>query len=172
MPIAKKASKEKPSEKEAGSITFSTRFTEEQRDRIVQAAEVRGWTPSNLMRVATVEKAAHILNTSRQTKFDFKGLAMKVAKQLTSPASMIVGEDPGDNLYSKAPQEFFGQWTDSFGFDTPPRLETDSLGMADIQILKQAARLGGTEVLGLIIETCESLLAPNSKDLPEPVEPN
>ena len=52
------------------SITFSTRLTPEQRDRIVEAAEIRSWTPSNLIRVAALEKAAHILNVSKPTKFE------------------------------------------------------------------------------------------------------
>src|SRR5438045_5669127 len=62
--------------------TLSVRFTDEQRDLLVRAAELRGWTPTALIRTAALERAAHIVNTSRVTKFDFKGLASELAERL------------------------------------------------------------------------------------------
>ena len=40
------------------TTTFSVRLTEEQKDLLAKAAELRGWTPTNLLRVAALEKAA------------------------------------------------------------------------------------------------------------------
>ena len=39
------------------------RFTEEQRERLATAGFLRGWTPTNLLRVAELEKAAYVVNT-------------------------------------------------------------------------------------------------------------
>src|SRR5438270_5009331 len=64
------------------TVTFSVRLTEEQRDLVTKAAELRGWTPTNLLRIAAVEKAAQIVNTSTLTKLDFRSLAMEIATQL------------------------------------------------------------------------------------------
>lgn len=143
----KKTTESQP--KEQGTITFSTRLTEDQRDRVVEAAGVRGWSPSNLIRVAALEKAAHILNTSRQTRFDFKGLAHKIATQLMKPY-VHWGTDPED------PEE-------------EPYAE--SLSQPELNELKHAARLGGAELLNLVIDACESMTAPDRKDLPEPIDP-
>ena len=41
------------------SFTLSVRLTEQQRQLLEQAAELRGWKATNLLRVAALEKAGH-----------------------------------------------------------------------------------------------------------------
>jgi len=62
-----------------GPITLSVRFTEEQRERLMTAAFFRGWTPTNLLRVAALEKAAYVVNTHAPTKVNFRKIADTVA---------------------------------------------------------------------------------------------
>ena len=67
---------------EAESLTtFSIRLNDEQRDLLLKAAALRGWTPTGLVRIATIERAAHIVNTSEQKSIDFKGLAADLARR-------------------------------------------------------------------------------------------
>jgi hypothetical protein len=158
--MRKKASKPHIKAPDAGSITFSTRFTEEQRDRIVEAASLRGWTPSSLMRIAANEKAVHILNISKPTRFDFRDVASRVANQLFAPQIEV---------YSAEDNEI----------RIEPLLDLDGdeakaarWQKGDIDALKNATRLGGAEFLSLIIEECVRIASPDSESFPEPIEPS
>lgn len=144
--------------RDLGTITFSTRLTEEQRDRVVDAAEIRSWSPSNLIRVAALEKAAHILNTSRQTRFDFRRLASKLAKQLMNPEVHFNADD---------------QVSEDMAYDSFVNAggDVEKLTLADVSELRIACRLGGAELLNMIIAACETLMEPDRKDLPEPIDP-
>src|SRR4030095_3759193 len=64
------------------TATLSVRLTEEQRERLATAALLRGWTPTTLLRIAAMEKAAHILNTSIPTNVDLRKVADAVAGRL------------------------------------------------------------------------------------------
>src|SRR5689334_1306311 len=61
------------------SVTLSVRLTEEQRERLATAANFRGWTPTTLLRISAMEKAAHILNTTIPTNIDLRRIADAVA---------------------------------------------------------------------------------------------
>lgn len=140
--------------------TLSVRFTDEQRDLLVRAAELRGWTPTALIRTAALERAAHIVNTSRVTKFDFKGLASELAERLFQ--SRTIEYHPS--------QDEFEAMSDEHGpspFDVPVR----PLSLDTLFRLKQAARLGGAEFLSAVVEFAEGLTASQRHDLPDPVDP-
>jgi uncharacterized protein (DUF1778 family) len=64
------------------TITLSVRLTEEQRERLATAANFRGWTPTTLLRISAMEKAAHILNTTIPTNVDLRKMAEAVAGRL------------------------------------------------------------------------------------------
>ncbi len=162
MPTQRKSRKQADVE-DAASVTFSTRFSQEQRDRIVEAAAVRGWSPANLMRVATLEKAAHILNTSKQTKFDFKGLAHQIAVQLSSPEAKVFAHE-GEYPAQVDLEEIVGPGVTA-------SVQADCLSLSVLSHLKRAAQLGGSEFLALVIENWEGLTASENKDLPEPINP-
>jgi uncharacterized protein (DUF1778 family) len=71
------------------AITLSVRFTPEQRERIARAAFFRGWTPTNLLRVAAMEKAAYVLNTALPTKMNLRKMAETVANSLMSEGKQL-----------------------------------------------------------------------------------
>src|SRR5262249_25968751 len=85
-----------PEEQQKDTTTFSIRLTEPERDRVTKAAQLKGWTPTNFVRTATLEKAAHVLNTSQVTNFNFKRLANTVAEHLCGPKSVLIPVDTGD----------------------------------------------------------------------------
>ena len=75
-------------------VTFSVRLTEAQRRLLADAAELKGWSPTQLIRTAALEKAAHVVNTSRPTKIDFRRLASLVAEQLFKERTYTRLDDP------------------------------------------------------------------------------
>jgi hypothetical protein len=64
------------------TITLSVRLNEEQKERLATAANFRGWTPTTLLRISAMEKAAHILNTTVPTNIDLRKIAETVAGRL------------------------------------------------------------------------------------------
>jgi uncharacterized protein (DUF1778 family) len=71
------------------STTLSVRLTEEQRERLATASLLRGWTPTTLLRIAALEKAAHILNTSTPTNMDLRKVAEAVAGRLAGERKQL-----------------------------------------------------------------------------------
>lgn len=140
--------------------TFSIRLTDEQRDLLMRAADLKGWTPTNLIRTATLERAAHIINTSRVTKFAFKSIAAEVARRLF------------EGLDVKHPLSRDDVESINYA-DDPPVVDVrvPPLPISDVFKLKEAARLGGSEFLNLIVEFAEGLTASQRNDLPEPIDP-
>lgn len=143
--------------------TFSIRLSDEQRDLVMRAAELRGWTPTNLIRTATLEKAAHVVNTCRITKFDFKGLASEVAQRLFESRTVKYHLDHDEMEFLNQPEDILG----------PPIINVpiQSLPIETLFQFKRAARLGGAEFVNLIVEFAEGLTASQRGDLPEPIDP-
>jgi uncharacterized protein (DUF1778 family) len=71
------------------TTTLSVRLTEEQRERLATASLLRGWTPTTLLRIAAMEKAAHILNTSTPTNMDLRKVAEAVAGRLAGERKQL-----------------------------------------------------------------------------------
>ena len=136
------------------TTTFSIRLTHDERDRLVKAAKIRGWTPTNLIRIATVERAIHILNTAQRTSFPFKSVANEIAERLFKTFHLRVGQDDVDDPYSE-----------------DPTIPYQGLPVEKLTQLKDAVRLGGAEFLILILDFCEELTSDRRTDLPEPVDP-
>lgn len=145
------------------TTTFSIRLTDEQRDLLVQAAELRGWTPTSLVRTATLEKAAHILNTSRPTKFNIRALASLIADQLFKPRAVYQETDHGAWIELDTAPPFTG--------NPPVRVEPSQLTRETLEELDRAARFGGGEFLNLTLEFCRALTVSERSDLPDPVDP-
>lgn len=151
---------------QAKEVAFSVRLTTEEHERLKNAAAARGWTPTNLIRTATLERAAHILNTSRVTTFNFKGLAVKLADQLFNPRRVPVKYS--DEEWNPCPA---GCDWDALQDWLPQEVVAEALPIDVLPELRKAVRLGGGEFLGQILEYCEGLTAPKRLDVPEPIEP-
>jgi uncharacterized protein (DUF1778 family) len=174
MPKAPKPDeKPVPSEPEpTDTVTFSLRLTEGQRDLLTKAAELRGWKPTNLLRIAGLDRAAHIVNTSTLTRVDFRGLARTVADQIFAERSChLLNED--DQLEQAAAFESQS--------DIPPYWDSTRRRPVIVSILnrpysfldflKNGALFGGAEFLNLIIQSCEEISRRAQGDLPPPVDP-
>jgi hypothetical protein len=156
-----------------GTVTLSIRLTEEQRDLLTQAAEVRGWTPTNLLRVAALEKASYIINTSTLRRLDFRGLAGEAARRLFGEENAFTLDANGDRVQAFILEDLAAAFTHCSQYGDPPPVQIDPRPMTIQQLddLKRAAHYGGTEFLNMLVEACSSLTAPKRKDLPEPIDP-
>lgn len=166
---------------EAGSasapkeVAFSVRLTADEHELLKQAAALRGWTPTNLIRTATLERAKHILNTSRVTTFNFKGLAVRIADQLfrqrTYEVTYQLDEHHTSTVQMNAGQ--LGKLVDD-GDDAVPvavRPDSEEFTVDALADLKMAVKFGGGEFLAQILEYCEGLTASKRSDVPAPIDP-
>jgi uncharacterized protein (DUF1778 family) len=165
-----------PEPESKGTVTFSVRLTEEQRDRLTKAAELRGWTSTNLLRTAALEKAAHIVNTSTLTKMDFRTLAMEIASCLFGERRAYTLSRSGGNERMEAP--VYEDLTVPLQFPefdadyVPVEVEPKRMTVKQLEYLIRASRYGGSEFLSMVIDACSSVTAPNRSDLPDPIDPN
>jgi uncharacterized protein (DUF1778 family) len=157
------------------TFTLSVRFTEEQRDLITKAAEMRGWSPTNLLRTAALEKAAHIVNTTTPNRIDYREVARAIAGQVFQPRRVLVPSPesvPGDVVLWDADivdsLESTNEWE---GCLHPVEVSPREKPPAFLQALREAAKFGGTEFLGLLVEACADIAA-RHQQLPDPVDPN
>lgn len=153
----KAAAKQLTSSSGDGFTTFSIRLNEQQRDYLVQAAGLKGWTPTQLVRTAALEKAAAICNTALPRNFDYKGLASELAGSWFAARSVtwVLTDADWDEIRNENSL-------------TVPVLP---LPFELVFKLKQAANEGGTEFLSLLVEFAEGLTAAKRHDLPAPIDP-
>src|SRR5262245_46270034 len=135
-------------------IAFSVRLTPEEHEQLKQAATVRGWTPTNLIRTAALERARHVLNTSRVTTLDFKGLAMRVAEKLFKPRTYQVKWviDEGQSATSKMSAyelEDLGENPETVSGVVPDQAE---FPIKTLEEFRKAVKYGGGEFLNQILE--------------------
>lgn len=153
-------------------IAFSVRLTADEHDLLKQAAALRGWTPTNLIRTATLERAKHILNTSRVTTFNFKGLAVRIADQLfkqrTYEVTLWVDEDMTSTVQMSAAE--LGKLPDDASA-VAVRPDSEEFPVEALSELKMAVKYGGGEFLTQILEYCEGLTASKRTDVPSPIDP-
>jgi uncharacterized protein (DUF1778 family) len=156
-------------------IAFSVRLTSEEHEILRQAAAARGWTPTNLIRSATLERAKHILNTSQVTTFNFKGLAVRIADQLFKPKTYDVKlayDDSTSTVRKTAAQlQNLGPTQDDESVVTSVTPNIEEFPIEVLAELKLAVRYGGGEFLNQILEYCEGLTAARRSDLPSPIDP-
>ena len=154
------------------TVTLSVRVTERQRTLLEQAAALRGWKPTNLLRVAALEKAAAIVNVSTPRKTDFKGLARRIAEVMFARRQCRLLGDDGHLIDADPIESFADGEPDNFPPDFVP-VEVYPWGMSDdiLPELRQAVKTGSSEFLNLILEAAEEVAARNQWHLPDPIDP-
>lgn len=143
-----------------GFTTFSIRLNDQQRDLLIQAATLKGWTPTQLVRTAALERAIAICNTAMPRSFDYKGLASELAGRWF--ARREVNDPTADDACSNLADETGG---------TVLLVPAPPLPVEIVFKLKKAAAEGGTEFLNLLVEFAEGLTASQRSDLPAPIDP-
>lgn len=145
--------------------SYSIRLTEAERQLVFQAAEAKGWTPTSLIKQATLERAAGIVNLSKASRFDFETLAREVAKLLSAPD--ILHCDESSPLATAKSSVNSNLEVGEYYTTDPPPFENGRLSL-----LRQAARLGGTEFFDRVLAECSRLGFHNlSEQLPDPIDP-
>lgn len=148
--------------------TFSIRLNARQTKLLKEAADIRGWSPTALIRTATIEKAAYIRNTARPTAFNYKGLAIRIAESLFQRRNLeySVEQDKSGELI----WEPYDPDPDS-GVPCAIRVKQDRLPDEVLDELIQATKEGGTEFLNQIVEFSQ-ILTERQGELPEPIDPS
>ena len=162
-----------------GTTSYSDRH--QQRDVLLKAAALRGWTPTSLIRTAALEKATHVLNLSVPNSFDFSGAAKRCAEVLVAPRTVTIA----DAVPSYAHAEWVGLPEGTALSDIPNKEDFDPnqlrlddfrpkpLSPERVEELQEAIRLGGIEFANQLIVECRRLgsVANHPPNLPPPIDP-
>ncbi len=161
---------------EPSSVVVSIRLTPDERQLVEDAASKKGWKPATFLRVSALERAAHVLNLSRQTSFGFQAVAARLADALVAPRRVRLVDTEVN-----APWGEFGTGV----VDVPDagrvtlgevRLEAFSpapLSSHELERFKDAVRLGGVEFAMQLLTECQRLLnEPTDAQLPPPIDPD
>ena len=165
---------DREAEEPKGTVSFSVRLTEKQRELLSRAAEKRGWTLTNLLKNAALDRAVHILNTSAPNRVDFRGAAEEIARQVFTPRSVRTIDDHGMPVPAEVYARLDEAYADPFPDPAPRPVEVSPWQMPPefLAQIRDAARYGGTEFLDLIVQASEAITTRNQRNLPDPIDPS
>jgi uncharacterized protein (DUF1778 family) len=164
------AASDRDADESKGTISFSVRLTEKQRELLSRAAEKRGWTLTSLLKSAALEKAVHILNTSAPNRIDFRGTAQEIARQVFTPRVGRTIDGEGNPM----PAALCEHLEEAYADRIEDAVEVSPWQSAPgfLENIREAALYGGTEFLDLIIQASEAITTRNHGTLPDPINPN
>lgn len=154
-----------PQERADEPMTYSTRFTPEQRATIDQACGILNWSPAKFIRDASIRRAADVINASGPAQHRLGQLAYLVVKQLLAKRGMLLTQNSQESMGVdqqivhdyKSIEDHEGCWDKVVPVQLPPE------DLADILIWLEEAP---TEFVRLIID--HFLLDDEGADLIEP----
>lgn len=159
-----------PESEAKNTITFSVRFTEEQRDLLQRAAERRGWTPTQLIRTSALERAVYVLNTATASRVDYRRLAVEAAALVAGRRTAYTPDENGQSSEATVVDDL-GDGFDHGEFLNPVKILPPVMDANSLKDFETAARTGGTEFLAMLVEACQSASATKRFDLAEPLDP-
>lgn len=149
-------------------VTLSIRLTLAQRALVADAAKELGWSPTKLIRTATLERAVHILNTRRKTSFDFGRCVEVAATQLFEGPEFHVKRD-SDNLENVIALDQLVELMAPKIAAEPTR--ATFLDKEALEELSEASRLGGVEFWNKVLVSGKARFTNQFDDL-EPIDPD
>ena len=154
-----------------GTVTMSVRMTEAQQELLVRAAKLRNWTPTHFLRVAVLERAAHVVNASPEYVANLAVSAMSVARRLVEqPTAYTIEPDAWGKVQMQVVSDLVGFDKEySPGDDPPVEISPRELSEKEWDDFQRAARLGGAEFLELVIAAARLHLSPSKG--PQPIDP-
>jgi uncharacterized protein (DUF1778 family) len=159
----KKSSPAKATPTDSGeTVTYSTRFTKEQRELVEEAAKVMDCSGAKFMRDATVMRAAEVVNTSGESRVMLQRLAALVAKQMLNPEAVWdygagLDDDPRDPRRGPATISYESATNpdepDPFGYHGPHNhMLPQRPANADLSQIQQAFETAGGEFARMIYD--------------------
>jgi len=119
-----------------------------------------------------VERAVHVVNTVRPTKFKFGDLSDTIAEQLCWPKLRYFGDISGDEYASHDQTPLVnGDPSWSNPESEPIYCQASRLKLEQVRALRQAVQLGGLEFVEAVLQECERRLQPEDPALPDPIDP-
>lgn len=156
-------------EPKESTVTLSVRLSERERELLQKAADLRGWSATALLRTAALERAAHIVNTSTQTRIDFRGQAHSVATRLIGHYQVWDLDRDLGRVQRTIVDAVLDQ-NENLGGEGV-EVEPHPMTLDELSDLQRTVKFGGAEFLNMIVEACHSVSAPGRNDLPEPIDP-
>jgi hypothetical protein len=155
-----------------GTATLSVRLTEAQQELLARAARLRNWTPTHFLRVAALERAAHVINASPDYVSNLAVPAMNVARRLVErPTAYTIDLDDFQRIPMDVVHDLVGIERDmSPGDNLPVEISPRELSEKEWDDFQRAARLGGAEFLALIVAAARLHLSPPGG--PTPIDPD
>lgn len=158
----------------------SLRLTPEERRLVEEAAVRKGWKVAHFLRVSALERAAHVLNLSRPTSFDFSGAAKRLAHVLLAKRDVGLVLNEGFKPLGRLEEgQVFGELDaqvpdeEAWGIVGPYDIQPARLTGEQVEELNQAVRLGGVEFAAELIVECRRRIGVTSDpNLPPPIDPS
>lgn len=151
-------------------LSYSVRLTDRERALVFEAARIKNWTATSLIKHSAVERAAHIVNTTRPNTFKFADRARVLAKLLSKPEPVVSFADEHPGSPGSPVGEFFNDFFDSHP-EASPTIWPRPADLEQLREIRRAVELGGTEFVMQILVECERLLTEDRPDLPAPIDP-
>jgi hypothetical protein len=158
----------------------SLRLTPEERRLVEEAAAKKGWKVAHFLRVSALERAAHILNLSRPTSFDFGGVARRVAEGLMAERHVDIYTTTQDRIgrfgvgildyrtIEKSP----GRNADLSEIELRA-IGPEPLTRDEMDKVFHAVRLGGLDFAEQLLTECRRLVTDTvDPSLPPPIDPS
>lgn len=159
------------------SAIVSIRVTPAERQLIDEAAAKKGLKAATFIRVSALERAAHVLNLSRPTSFDFSAVARRLAEALVEPRSAEIFDNGSGKSFGRfGPGPIEEDRVQNHGV----ALDESALGdfhprpftVQEIEQLRDAIRLGGLDFAAQLITDCYRMASATSDlNLPAPIDP-
>lgn len=181
-----------PTNKRFGT-TQGARFTESQMDVVREAAELRGWSVSQLMHTAAIEKAAAIVNTESDAP-GFREAARKLGRCLAPEAPELrcgdafpvkLGPEPCGGRAGARPRAIvsYHPTTNTLDFydeapEDPSETEpvfsitlSSTVNWREAHELFEQLRKGGTDFVRILRQTYDDLVKSGQSDPRSLVDP-
>jgi uncharacterized protein (DUF1778 family) len=168
-------------DKPPNSLMLSLRVTPSERRLLEEAAASKGWKLATFLKAAALERAANVLNLSRQTTFNFHGLAAAMAESLAGERQVGLATEEDTGSYMT-----FGRYRpreEILLLDLERAIKNgrvhvsechpEPLSPGGLAQLEEAARLGGSEFLAAVVAECRRRFqtSAESTELPPPIDP-
>ncbi len=154
----------------------SIRLTAAERQLIEDAAAKKGWKAATFIRVAALERAAHVINLSRPTSFDFSRASKRLAEALVAPRSVEIYDTGSPTMFGRFGEgQMHDRVTDhdaKLAWSTLTDFQPAPFTRDEIANLSEAVRLGGLDFAAQLLMDCQRLAStPSDPDLPAPIDP-
>ena len=154
------------------TVMLSVRLSERERDLLQKAAEVRGWSTTGFLRMAALERGAHMVNAERIAP-RLRAQASEVANRLVKHPRVLTISDANEQVEAQVIDNLSDMLLEAHLDDDlkpPVELRPGPMTLEEIRGLRDAAKHAGVGFLRMIVEACDALVAEQELGEPELID--